>query len=298
MWFLAQLYATLAAATSGSADPLVPAAAISGSDQPSPLAKYSGPKLFNVGLPRTGTTSLASCLSELGLRSMHANQGEIETIYPEAYEGFRSGTNTTAVDALVDANDSFGDLPWFSLAPSLMRKYAPSGAAPRTDGEYSLPKVDASAIFVATKRPVDDWVPSFRLHVMRFVHKEPESPHGADYFAATFGSDIFTPGCLLGSCPDHWNLTLKSDENARLDSLLRQAYHRHYEQLHAAADDAGVTLHILDLADAKSIPAQLQELIGEGLADAFAFAAPTCQAYQAMASALSVGDPEVLLHVD
>ena len=222
-----------------------------------PVALSSGPKLFNVGLPRTGTTSLHECLTEWGLRSFHANDGTIDTIYPEAYEAFESGSPAPGVEELINGHDAFGDLPWFSLADVLLQR-------------------DANATFVATRRPVADWLPSFRNHVMKWVYSITTinntviNSKSYAYFQAVFGDDIFTPTSYVDA--------LAADTSA-LDALLTVRFEAHYEELQRAVDAANATLHILDLEEVETFPEKLRALISSSLPTDSLALPRSCAAY-------------------
>ena len=45
-------------------------------------------KIFNFGLPRTGTTSVHNFLSQLGYKSVHTNDGFINKCFPKDYFNF------------------------------------------------------------------------------------------------------------------------------------------------------------------------------------------------------------------
>ncbi len=204
-----------------------------------PVPAARPPKLFNLGLPRTGTTSLHECVQQLGLRSLHANHNNtIETLYPAAYEAFASGQDSPKISALLAENDAFGDLPWFGLHSALLSNYGKNASSP--------------AVFVATTRNLTQWLPSFRWHVMRWVWPK---TGGQGYFRSVFGDDIFT---------DDAQQRAKSAETSDLDLLLSRRFHAHYAALHREAKKAGVELHILDLdaRDAHTIDEKLVALLG------------------------------------
>ena len=109
-------------------------------------------KVFNFGLPRTGTTSFASYTREMGLRTLHSNQGQITRLFPEELAKFRSGV-ASRVDALVSEFDAFGDLPWYALAEPLMKRAEPGW------------------VFVATyRRDFAAWVDSLESVVVRILN--------------------------------------------------------------------------------------------------------------------------------
>lgn len=217
---------------------------------PSDAGAYTGPKIFNLGLPRTGTSSLNACLVELGLRGLHSNHGQIEGWFPEPYDALVAGQDSGALGQALSANDAFGDLPWFTLAETLMRRYA-----------------NESAVFVATRRPLAEWLPSFRHHVMRWVTPDPGSKSYA-YFQRALGGDVITP-------TSHDDAMLA--DTADLDAKLEARFERHYADLERAAAAHRVELHVLELGQAATIPARLRALAGAGLA---ADAPASCEAYR------------------
>lgn len=204
---------------------------------------YTGPKVFNFGLPRTGTTAFAACMSELGLRSVHANMDDsIEQWFPGPFDALAS-SRPSVLDTVLDSNDAFGDLPFFS--PELVQPL--------------LSRFSNGSIVVATTRPRDDWIQSFRTNVVSLVAR---SGFASDavcrsncfaYFQHAFGKDVFNDESHTTCC--------KGDYSA-LEARLGQIFDDHYSTLQQAAARNGATLHVLDLADAESLPATISELLG------------------------------------
>lgn len=109
--------------------------------------------VFNVGLPRTGTTSMSIYLSELGYNSHHI-------IFPQyaAVESCKHGNSTCDFyDQFGAGNPSrkvaFEDVPTFGLSCSLAQKYPKSK-------------------FVLMKRPFEDYSHSARFMLCTWVRND------------------------------------------------------------------------------------------------------------------------------
>jgi len=63
-------------------------------------------KVVGIGFGKTGTSTLAACLRILGYRHMTWNKA--------LYDAYAAG-DTRAIDAALDAHDSFDDWPWPAL---------------------------------------------------------------------------------------------------------------------------------------------------------------------------------------
>lgn len=125
-------------------------------------------KLFNLGLPRTGTTSFSGAASIAGFRSLHSNRGEIEFLFPDI-PLFETG-RPSRFDLVIDRYDVFSDLPWYAMAKTLARAFP-------------------SASFVATTRCPEKWCQSIlkiRPHIITEVEVE---FHRAFFETAIFDGD-------------------------------------------------------------------------------------------------------------
>ncbi len=100
-------------------------------------------KIFNFGLPRTGTTSLHTFFVNNEIKSLHSNDGEINQLYPKEYKKYISGKQSL-LDLYISEYEAFGDLPWYSLAETILSQDNP---------DY---------YYVATYRKEEDWPSSFR----------------------------------------------------------------------------------------------------------------------------------------
>ena len=242
MWLVAVPLLALPASSSNSTGALLPLPGDASLQRPLPtpsgisLTALGGVKIFNFGLPRTGTTSLHECLTELGLKALHSNHGEIEDLFPE-YDMFKRGMPAPRFEDALQDNDAFGDLPWFALFENLMSRYGPdAGSAP--------------GIFLATKRPMADWLPSVRDHALHWV--TPDRPGDTGFWKSYFGEEIVAEAQADGS-------------TTKLDELLGARWHEHYAQLEAAAAKNNVAVHTLDLSDAAQIPSRLATILGGAL---------------------------------
>jgi len=116
------------------------------------LRRRTAPKVFGIGLIKTGTTSLGAALAELGYRHTsqrrnalleHVRRGELEPIY-----------------RWVDRHDSFDDWPWPFLYEPLSETY------PR------------SRFILTVRRDPETWLDS----VLRHCQREGASPGRAMFF--------------------------------------------------------------------------------------------------------------------
>ena len=114
-------------------------------------------KVFNLGLPRSGTTWFAELARNLGLRSLHCNDKEgcqgvpmrnlisaMQTLsLPASRTSIETRQQHTALlERVVGSFGSFSDHPWFMAPASVLKELAPS------------------ASFVLTVRDVTSWVRS------------------------------------------------------------------------------------------------------------------------------------------
>lgn len=100
-------------------------------------------KIFNLGLPRTGTTSFHNFLLKNKIKSIHTNDGLIKYIYPAEYYKFKNN-EPSFLDYFIENNDAFSDLPWYSLSDELLNRYK------------------KNALFFATTRDAASWVKSIK----------------------------------------------------------------------------------------------------------------------------------------
>lgn len=107
-------------------------------------------KIFNFGLPRTGTTSFHFFMKKLGFKSLHSGNGVINDIFPSNYFNFVKNQNDprNILNKLIYRNEVFSDLPWYSnaLMNVLIKKY----------------ENDPNVKFVATIRNKESWLNSIK----------------------------------------------------------------------------------------------------------------------------------------
>ncbi len=101
-------------------------------------------KIFNFGLPRTGTTSFHNFLLNNNVKSLHSNGDEIDQIYPIEYFNYLNN-KPSIIDNYIDQYSAFSDCPWYSLAKKIVCNY------------HQNPNV----YFVATFRSDHNWSRSF-----------------------------------------------------------------------------------------------------------------------------------------
>lgn len=111
------------------------------------------PRLFNLGLPRTGTTWFSAVASHFGLRALHCNEpsgclGLKRERLLAAFDG--ASRDPRVLSRMVAAVDAFSDVPWFAASPALLRRLAPRGAE-----------------FFVTTRSVGAWFHSFREAILQ-----------------------------------------------------------------------------------------------------------------------------------
>ena len=166
-------------------------------------------KVFNLGLPRTGTTSWHMYMQSARLNSLHSNHGEINKLYPHELQKFRSGA-PSAVDVLIEQFDSMGDLPWYDLAEELVGR-----SSQHPDWR-----------FVASTRDVSSWIRSIEAIVLPFVFDHPRT------------------SALWRYHDERWNGTLtRVMAQEERSSRLRTKFERHYRTLRAL----GAPIHFVDL---------------------------------------------------
>jgi hypothetical protein len=104
------------------------------------------PRIFGIGLNKTGTSSLHEALTILGFRSLHDGGPEVHDAVKRAIDG--DAPLLTHLDQRFDA---------FSDIGLLSRRYR------MLDHQYP------GSSFVLTVRPVDEWIDSRRRHVERNI---------------------------------------------------------------------------------------------------------------------------------
>ena len=102
------------------------------------------PKLFCIGLTKTGTSSLHAALTELGFRSIHYGRG---TAHRTVMEAHRDGERLLRY--LGEEWDAFADIGSLSQRFDL------------ADLQYP------GSRFILTVRDVDEWIDSRRRHIQR-----------------------------------------------------------------------------------------------------------------------------------
>lgn len=115
-------------------------------------------KIFNFGLPRTGTSSFHQFLLNNKIKSIHTNDGLIKYIYPEEYNKFKKDEKSI-LDYIIYKNDAFGDLPWYSLYEEIIKKHN-------------------NALFFVTTRDAKHWAASIKkIQKHMFAYDEMSNYH-------------------------------------------------------------------------------------------------------------------------
>ena len=110
-----------------------------------PAQRCSMATVVNLGLPRTGSTSLHAAMQTLGLRSLHAADSSPAALAALARAALSGAGLQAPLRHGLMCHDAVGGAPWFALAPQAL---SPS-AAPRLK-------------LVATTRDRASWLPSAR----------------------------------------------------------------------------------------------------------------------------------------
>lgn len=97
------------------------------------------PKIFGIGLMKTGTTSLAAALEILGFKAFHD---------VNLYERIARSTGEVFPREILETHDAFCDWPFPSFYKELDQRYPKSK-------------------FILTTRALDSWLRSFEAHVRR-----------------------------------------------------------------------------------------------------------------------------------
>lgn len=100
------------------------------------------PRVFNIGLNKTATTSFDKAMTLLGLRSLHWGGPEVNQLVRDA-----DAAGLPLLANLDQAYDAFSDIGY------LARRFV------ALDGQYP------GSRFVMTVRPIEDWLDSRRRHV-------------------------------------------------------------------------------------------------------------------------------------
>lgn len=109
---------------------------------PGPTPRPDRPRVFNIGLNKTGTTSFDEAMTILGLKSLHWGGPEVNELVRAAHaDGLPLLAN------LDQSYDAFSDIGF------LARRFRD------LDRQYP------GSRFVMTVRPIDDWIDSRRRHV-------------------------------------------------------------------------------------------------------------------------------------
>jgi len=114
-------------------------------------------KIFNFGLPRTGTTSFHNFILSNNIRSLHSNKDEIDRIFPIEYSNYIED-KPSLIDNYIESYSCFNDCPWYSLSEKIISKY------------YQ----NKNIYFVATIRDHKDWIISF-TKIQKWLMKSPNN---------------------------------------------------------------------------------------------------------------------------
>lgn len=125
-------------------------------------------KIFNLGLPRTGTTSFHEFMKANDLKSCHTNDGFIHKCFPKDFFDFIEGKyKNNSIYKYIEDYDVFSDLPWYSrfLRNSLLNLKLP----------------DTKIFFVATIRDVNSWVESIKTIKVPIQREKTELFHTLEF---------------------------------------------------------------------------------------------------------------------
>jgi len=194
-------------------------------------------KIFNFGLPKTGTTSFHYFLLRNGVKSLHANRGQINFLYPTEYNRYIEGIYSE-LDKYIEKFEAFSDLPWFSLADTVIERQ----------------KEDS--VFFATYRKPHLWVKSF-------FYMKIDNWYGNGKLLRTalrqkkMGKTIENQNVV-----DYFDKILQIKGLHITPSQLISFYDNHYKKLQRLADKHGCKITILDYSkNTKNIVEQLEEVI-------------------------------------
>lgn len=160
-------------------------------------------KIFNFGLPRTGTTSFHLYMLSNSFNSVHTNDGFINNCFPKDYYNFLNDEDlsTNSISCHINKYDVFSDLPWYSvkLRNKIIQKY----------------KDDLNVYFVYTIRDKKSWIKSIRK-IIPYINSPAEKQfHEMEYNGVL--SEINDD--QLGIFYDKFYSELKADKNIHELSL-------------------------------------------------------------------------------
>jgi Sulfotransferase domain len=184
-------------------------------------------KIFNFGLPRTGTTSFHTFMEKNGFNSLHSNDASIEYIYPDEYNKFKNNKNS-AICKIINKYQVFSDLPWYSLYDDIFKIY----------------HSDQSCYFVATTRNVEKWCKSIK----KLRHWIPDKNTNSYKYHDNIYNGLLT--------------SLYNDNDPLFDEKLKIFFNEHYENLIKIANFYKRDILFLDLEDTESIKKKLSNIFG------------------------------------
>jgi len=140
-------------------------------------------KVFGIGYPKTGTTTLGACLKRLGYKH--------KTFDMNLAAEVRRGSNASTIEA-AKKYESFEDWPWFLVYEALDKAYP-------------------SSKFILTKRRnADAYVASARRH------RERQGVYERDFQEPTWWRDVFD------YAPNYWDEELyKNQYNLHNESVIK-----------------------------------------------------------------------------
>lgn len=194
-------------------------------------------KIFNFGLPKTGTTSFHYFLLKNGVESLHANRGQINFLYPTEYNNYIEG-EYSILDKYIEKFEAFSDLPWFSLADTVMERQKENSVFFAT---YRKPNLWAKSFY---DMKIDNWYGNgspLRSELRR-----------TKYCKTTKNKNVVK----------YFDEVLQFKEYSFSDEQLITFFNNHYEKLQGLADKHGCKIQILDCSrNTKNIVEQLEKVI-------------------------------------
>jgi hypothetical protein len=118
------------------------------------------PRIFGIGLNKTGTTSFDAAMKILGFRSLHYGGPTVHDAVQRAIDD-----DAPLLSNLDEKYDAFSDIGLLSRRFRLL------------DDQYP------GSRFVLTTRPVDDWIESRRRHVEFNRRRHESGRYGGDFLA-------------------------------------------------------------------------------------------------------------------
>tara|TARA_B100001093_G_C26722745_1_gene968580 strand:+ start:427 stop:1014 length:588 start_codon:yes stop_codon:yes gene_type:complete len=126
-------------------------------------------KIFNFGLPRTGTTSFHLYMKNNAFNSVHTNHGFINKCFPKDYFDFLNDENlqNNSISLHINKYQVFSDLPWYSfkLRKKIIDKY----------------KNDPNVYFIYTTRNKQTWIKSIKKIIPYIKSKSEKEFHKMEY---------------------------------------------------------------------------------------------------------------------